>query len=270
MQEKIDNLRRIIKAQITDSEQQEDALKLLVELEDYTQKTVSSYELLQNLNHDLRTPIGSIIGFSRVLLDQEISGALYQDQYEDLQVIEKSGQNLLRILNGLMDFAKVKTSSLQVHPQTITIYDFLEKRRPNFQKIVKEKDCFLNLEAYQSDTKISADPWQLYNALKDVLVIASNGGEGYNVELSAKLITIHDKSWLELNIITQGYGIPIAKWEELYQGGAIFQQFGTWEGLALPYELCQLMGGSLQVFRESDSSLRYSLRFPVVEDDTRA
>lgn len=363
MQEKIDRIRQLIETPITESSQQDEALGLLDEIEQYTENTISGYEFIQRASFELRTPLSSIIGYSELLMRKDLTGELDDKQYDYIQRINKAGKYLSEFINELLDiaraetkaiqaklnkpksqdevlsllgeieqdtettisgykviqklsnesneqlgyiivdaerllrkewgelndeqnrrvqyihktgktflkliqetvtFAKIKTGSIKLHPKIISIQDFLEERRVSFQKTAEYNQCLLTVNTGLMDARVLVDSWQFHCILRDVIA-ACGGYKEPKVELTPQVIIVNDKKWLEINILSHGHGIDIAAWQKFYQTGRVYRQLG-WHGLVIPYELCQLMGGTLEVFRESDTSVRYGVRFPVVEE----
>jgi signal transduction histidine kinase len=73
-------------------------------------------QFLANMSHDLRSPLNSILGFSELLL-RGIEGAITERQRKELDIIQLKGNELLRLLNEILDTAKLESGKMEMHKQ---------------------------------------------------------------------------------------------------------------------------------------------------------
>jgi signal transduction histidine kinase len=73
-------------------------------------------QFLANMSHDLRSPLNSILGFSELLL-RGIEGAITERQRKELDIIQFKGNELLRLLNEILDTAKLESGKMEMHKQ---------------------------------------------------------------------------------------------------------------------------------------------------------
>ncbi len=88
-------------------------------------------QFLANMSHELRTPLNSIIGFSRVIL-KGIDGPINQEQEEDLTSIYNNGQHLLRLINEVLDMAKIEAGKMELAFEIVDLKSTLARRSRNY------------------------------------------------------------------------------------------------------------------------------------------
>lgn len=77
---------------------------------------------LSNMSHELRTPLNGVLGNAQLLL-RNLS--LSSTQRKSLTTIEASGQHLLSLINDILDFTKIESSQIEVHPSAVRLMDLL-------------------------------------------------------------------------------------------------------------------------------------------------
>ena len=80
-------------------------------------------EFLANMSHELRTPLNGILGYAQILQRQE---TLSESQRHGLEVIERSGQHLLNLINDILDLSKVAARKMDLHPAEVALIPFLQ------------------------------------------------------------------------------------------------------------------------------------------------
>ncbi len=89
--------------------------------EDLERASQLKSEFLASMSHELRTPLNSILGFSD-LLKRQIGGSLNERQINHLQLIEKSGQHLLQLINDILDLSKIEAGKTELDLQSVNIH----------------------------------------------------------------------------------------------------------------------------------------------------
>jgi K+-sensing histidine kinase KdpD len=90
------------------------------------QRSVELAQVVSSAAHDLRSPLNAITGFSRLLLNG-IDGPLSEVQSADVQAIHTSGQEMLRLVDCLIDLAKVQTGQWAPSPSAVHLDALLDK-----------------------------------------------------------------------------------------------------------------------------------------------
>lgn len=238
------------------------------ELEQEKQRSESANlaktEFLSHINHELRAPVGSIIGFARMLLE-EIYGDLNDKQKQYLRAIASSGQHLLDLINDFLDISKIEAGKEQLSREKISIEELCLQSISLVKGQAKEAQLELNLEIATDIQDCIADQLRLKQILINLLSNAIKFTETGSVTLK---VTQKDHI-LYWSVIDTGIGIAPEDQIKLFQP---FQQLhtsihrkhkGTGLGLALARKLAQLHGGEITLVSELGNGSCFTLELPM-------
>src|SRR5690606_13969216 len=84
---------------------------------------VAKTQFLANMSHEIRTPLSAILGFSELLLNPELT---YDERIQNANTICRSGQQLLKIIDEILDISKVEAGHLEVEIINFSILNLLQ------------------------------------------------------------------------------------------------------------------------------------------------
>ncbi|RLB60476.1 MAG: hybrid sensor histidine kinase/response regulator [Deltaproteobacteria bacterium] len=211
----------------------------------------------RNVSHELATPMTPIVGYVRLLLDEELGG-LAQPQKRALGAMAECVTRLRRIIDNLLDVTGLETGRMRFASRN---YDFLETTRrvlESYHTSIVEADLRSVVMPAEGPMPAVGDEERLQRAMGQLLDNAikfspSGGAIGIRVE---QLASGH----YELCVADIGPGVPVGAQDRIFDafyqvdGSATREYGGTGVGLAIARRTARGLGGDLRV--ESPSTLR--------------
>jgi signal transduction histidine kinase/DNA-binding response OmpR family regulator len=210
------------------------------------------YLLLAEMSHELRSPLNAILGFAQIM-EQELS--TIPASLENLAIINRSGENLLSIINDIVDLAKIETNRLTLEDNNIDFYAWLDNIEQSFQfqfqsqgwefSLIKER----NLPQW-----IGVDERRLRQILRNLVNYCLQSATTQNVSLK---VSAHS---LPQTALTASPQKSPQEYQEEYQ--VIFEV--EHHNLSIPpQELATLFDPLVRVRQESKSQENSSLSLPI-------
>ncbi len=233
-------------------------------------------QFLANMSHELRTPLNAILGYDYILRQD---GSLGDAQKEGLDVIRRSGEHLLRMINNLLDFSKIEAGKMDIDETPFNIRESLDSVIDLVKIQTQGKDLDL---IYRADPGIPVTvkgcrgflDQVLLNLMSNAVKFTSKG----SVELRAtplSRVEKNDGSYCRIlfEVLDTGIGIPPDRIDYIFEpfhrikNGLPFEK-GTGLGLTISRELVHLMGGSLKVESVVDKGSIFRFKLDFLEGNT--
>ena len=224
---------------------------------------------LAKMNHQLRTPLNAVIGYSEILLeDAEIDGE--EAQIADLSRINSAGRHLLSLVAGVLDVAKISSDNVQLSVHKFDVSRFIDDVVSTCRSLVTVNGNSLSVEIAEGVGAISCDETRLrqvvINLLSNAGKFTSNGKVTLRVSREAENGT--DAERIVIAVKDTGIGISAANQKKLFtdfsqaEASTAKQYGGTGLGLALSRHLCRLMQGDISVKSEIGRGSTFTVRIP--------
>jgi signal transduction histidine kinase len=233
-------------------------------------------EFLAAMSHELRTPLNAVIGFSQLLANKTY-GELNERQLEYLTTILSGGRHLRRLVDDVLDLAKVDAGHLTLDLTSVAVADELREVVSVVQSLAREKNITVSTDVKEPVTKVTADRQRIqqviYNLLSNAIKFTEPGGY-VKVTLDVATEPAAGASALRLAVADTGIGVKAEDqariFEAFEQVGTSYarEQGGTGLGLALSRKLVELHGGTIGVTSEgvkgrgSVFTVRLPMAFP--------
>jgi signal transduction histidine kinase len=232
-------------------------------------------EFLATMSHELRTPLNSILGFSDVL-----GGAanLTEKQARFVANIQKSGRDLMALINDLLDLAKIESGKMEVQPSEFLVSDVIERQTAALAPMAEKKNIELTSEAARDLPRVWQDAGKLQQILNNLMSNAVKfTPEGGRVRVTGRLADVdgHAPPQFELVVEDTGIGIPLEDQDTIFekfrqgrsapgQRDTMTREYGgTGLGLSIVMELTKLLGGEVFLESEFGKGSAFTVRLPV-------
>ncbi|MDQ6892400.1 MAG: response regulator [Acidobacteriota bacterium] len=224
-------------------------------------------DFLSTVSHELRTPLNTIILLSHLIEREGITPSDLERRLHDVRVIRDSAETLLRMINNILDLAKLEAGQRDLHPQQLELEAFLRETTGILEPQAHAKSISMTLEVSpETPPLVVLDREKLSRVLINLL---SNAVK-YTKEGGVVLRAAPWQGSIAFEVEDTGVGIP----EHLI--AAAFEPFrqiqprtgdaprGTGLGLSISKQLVELMGGDLLFHSREGNGTRVSFTLPQI------
>jgi len=238
--------------------------RLLLANEELTQANRLKNEFLANISHELRTPLNAVIGFSDLLRDPSFGG-LNPQQHEFARDIHESGEHLLRLINEILDLAKIEAGRMELHREQTDVGRVIGEACAMVRPQAAKKQLSLHIRLADGLRLALIDP----GMCRQVLVNLLSNAVKFTPEAGTVRVTARNEG-RDLVIVVDDTGIGIQAehvphiFDEFYQVDGTYARSygGTGLGLALVRSMVEMHAGSIEVESVVDRGTSFKLRFP--------
>jgi len=249
---------------------------------------------LANMSHEFLTPLNGIIGFSQILL-AKTHGELNEKQVRYLKNVEDSGQNLLKLINGVLELSRMEAESVELKLSEFNPDEELRDTVSMIQGMADKKEIIVSLDIEPDLPDITVDREKfrqiVLNLFNNAVKFTPDGGKirvTADLAQSAKLEALAasgffqlsafnfepHRNWVMISVQDTGIGIKPEDRERIF---SIFEQAdasterlfdGTGIGLAMSRKLVELHKGKIWVESEGEGKgSKFSFVLPIQLND---
>jgi signal transduction histidine kinase/HAMP domain-containing protein len=221
-------------------------------------------EFLASVSHELRTPMNAIIGYTKLMLDG-LDGDLTEQQTADLERVVQAADNLLGLINGLLDLAKIEAGKMELNVEEVDIPLVLDDVVELMRASADAKSLSLRVDVAGTLPTAWADRARIRQVLVNLLANAVKFTEHGGVTLRASVVD----GWITIAVVDTGVGIPPEAqtyiFDEFRQVDASTTRRygGTGLGLAISKRLIALHGGRIWVDSSIGAGSSFLFTLPV-------
>ncbi len=244
-------------------------------------ETSSKYksEFLANMSHELRTPLNSLLILSQDLAANK-NGNLSDDQVQSSEIVHKSGNELLVLINDILDLSKIEAGKMTLEFGIVSIKNIINDINSTLMHLAEDKGL-------QFDTKVESGlpenvfiDYQKFNQIIRNLVsnaVKFTHEGGVTVKLSRPDSGVDlSRSGLDVNksiavsVTDTGIGIPEDKHLDVFEAfqqvdGSTSREYGgTGLGLSISRNLAKLIGGEIQLKSKEGKGSTFTLYLPEI------
>ena len=222
---------------------------------------------LANMSHEIRTPLNAVLGYSQLM---QRDPALSSGAKRNLNIINRSGEHLLALINDILDMSKIEAGKVTLSPAVFDLSDVLvdlelmfrlraDARRLRFEVVV-ESACEPCIDADKGKIR-----QVLINLLGNAIKFTESGSVTLRVSMNRRE---NDSLWLFFAVEDTGPGIAAHEQSELFQpfvqsNSGRANKRGTGLGLAISRELVRLMVGEIMLSSEEGRGSTFYFEIPI-------
>lgn len=237
------------------------------ELADQANKTKSLF--LANMSHEIRTPLNGIVGFTKFLKSTDLD----DEQDEFVQIIRKSSEDLLSIINDILDISKIENGSIEIEEVFFNpmeeFENVIESYAANASK--KEIDFSLWIDPDFSSVLLRSDPGKikqvLINLISNAVKFTDKKG---SIDVIIEKVSEDDEIDVQFSVKDTGVGISKEQEAKVFEAftqadSSTSRQYGgTGLGLTISAGLVNSLGGALRLESRlgEGSTFHFTLNMP--------
>ncbi len=221
-------------------------------------------QFLAAMSHEVRTPMNGILGMAQVLLAPGIKEA---ERLDYARTILASGQTLLRLLNDLLDLARIESGKLELEANEMLPEQIMGQTRSLFAQSARAKGLGIESDWSGPLARYLGDSHRLEQMLANLVGNAIKFTHQGTIRIEAREISCDaDSATLEFAVSDSGIGIAQDKLALLFEafsqvdGSTTRRYGGTGLGLSIVRTLARLMGGEVGVQSEPGVGSRFWFR----------
>ena len=228
--------------------------------------------LYTNITHEFRTPLTVILGMADSL-KSTLEKEELDSTRESLEMIQRNGNNLLRLVNEMLDLAKLESGNMELQPVQADVVPFIKYLCESFHSMAKASQ--IDLTVYSEIDELVMD----FDANKMTTIISNLLSNAIKFTRSSGKIVVHlnkipknGNDHFFIRVKDDGLGISEAAmphiFDRFYQadGSSSRKGEGSGIGLALTKEFTELMGGTIEVKSTVGKGSEFNVQIPITKN----
>lgn len=233
-----------------------------------------------NITHEFRTPLTVILGMTeRMLSDVQRETTMpSQRLLQPLTLVKRNGENLLRLINQILDLAKLESNTLKMNYIQGDVLAYLRYIAESMHSLSNTRNVLLRVESSQANIMADYDPERLqqitHNLLSNAIKFTPSGGK-VRLVVEPEMTAQGDKI-LAIKVADTGAGIPSEDlpriFDRFFQASnqVEAQSGGTGIGLSLTKELVRALGGTIGAESRVGVGTTFTVRLPLTNKAEKA
>lgn len=221
-------------------------------------------EFLSLMSHELRTPLQAIIGYTEVVIE-ELKLAEDENHISDLKRVISNSERLLKLINGVLDLAKIESGRMELDLTEVKLSSLVNEAVSVVAPLLEKNAITLNLEVDDGNTLPAADPEKLLHILINLLGNASKFSPKGTVTVKA----LHQPNRIYISVADTGIGLSAEQQQQIFEpfkqaDSSTTRKFqGSGLGLSITRQLCEMMGGTIDVKSELGQGSTFIVDLPL-------
>jgi signal transduction histidine kinase len=223
--------------------------------------------LVSTVSHELKTPLTSVRMGLHLLLEEKI-GSLNPKQVELLLAAREDSERLLRMINDLLDLARIESGSRRMSLERHSPNDLVQKAASELVDLAEARDARLKPEVEAGLPEVAVEPQQIFHVFSNLVSNAAKYSRaGEEIVIAAR----RDRDGIRFSVIDHGPGIPLQYQSRMFE--KFFRVPGTDShgaglGLAIAREIVAAHDGHVGVNSQPGKGSEFYFILPVAEPGT--
>ena len=229
----------------------------------------SREQLISTVSHDLKTPLSTIVGYSELLGNSDVT----TKQSYFIKNIKNSSEYITQLVQDLLDFSQIEAGKITIEKVPFLLPEIIDEVAKNIQTVYKQKNIDLIINADEKlNTKIVGDPFRLKQILSNIIGNAYKFTEEGFIKISAYVT--EDNDFFTITIEDSGIGIEKENqklvFEEFAQANENIEKKygGTGLGLAICQKIISILGGKLNLKSTFGEGSTFEITLPLLFDSS--
>jgi two-component system, OmpR family, sensor histidine kinase ResE len=220
-------------------------------------------DFIANVSHELRTPISMLQGYSEAIVDDIASTD--DEKKEIAQVIHDESLRMGRLVNDLLDLARMEAGHISLNLEEISVPNFIDKINRKFQGLAKEKIISLKADIDLDETIYVLDADKIEQVLTNLI---DNAIRHTSENGTVSIVVSNNENGISLKVQDSGSGIPEEDlpfvFERFYKADKARTRgrAGTGLGLAIAKNIVEAHQGKIQVHSKIGEGTTFSIFLP--------
>ena len=224
-------------------------------------------KFLAHMSHELRTPVHGVMGMLELVSRTEPG----PQQQRYIETARRSAETLLGIINGILEISKIEAGKVELEDNPFDLRQVVQQVTEAFAEMAYGKGLQLTCTiAANLPRVLVGDAGRLRQILTNLIANAVKFTDRGEVAIHVQIIEADDDiAVVGFEVRDTGIGIPLEKQRHIFDafaqadGSTTRRYGGTGLGLSIARQLCEMLGGSLELTSESGqgSSFRFTARF---------
>jgi PAS domain S-box-containing protein len=250
---------------ITDRKRVTEALKLAKEKAEESDRLKT--EFLNNISHEVRTPLNGILGFAEIVFQHELT---VEEKKESYAMLLESSDRLLNTITNYMDISLITSGNMSVHNKDFFPALFLRKIFNNYESVCSNRklDLFLDIPGQSDDLSVNSDPEIVQKILSHFLNNAIKFTEKGSIHFGFN----RNEERLEFFVKDSGIGIGLDSFNNIFDRFAKEDHGhqnvteGSGLGLSIAKGMSEIIGGKIRVESELGVGSCFFFTIPIKKD----
>jgi PAS domain S-box-containing protein len=221
-------------------------------------------QFLASMSHELRTPLNAILGFNEMILDQ-VYGELPEDLKAPLENMQASGKHLLRLINNVLDLAKIEAGRMELALSDYSVQDTVASVHSTLKPLAADKGLEFLADVPNDIPLGYGDAGRITQCLMN---LAGNSLK-FTRQGRVEIAVAHHDGLLRYSVADTGIGIPPEKIGNLFTefkqtDATIASEYGgTGLGLSISKKFVEMHGGRIWVESEPGQGSTFIVEIPL-------